>query len=297
MIYSLRLPHHVPLESSIPYDIVATSLNLDTNIVSRIFRYAITIGFFTEPFTDHVAHSKTTRMLATKSNALDAMGMILCELGPATDHYPEALEKFGASEELNETAYNIANQTDLAMYQFLATNPETERRFGSAMGFFSGDGSTEMRTLIEAFPWTSEEYDRTDFTTVDVGGGHGSVSTKLAAVTKKMRFVVQDKENEIVEGRSRLPDALKNRVDFQVHDFFMPQPVVDADVYLFRWILHNWGDKYVKSMLQNLIPALKKGARILVFEHVMEEGVDMLLSMKRERSGFRAYLTRRPPVC
>jgi hypothetical protein len=48
------------------------------------------------------------------------------------------------------------------------------------------------------------------------------------------------------------------------HDFFTPQPVKDADIYLYRWIFHNWDDEKSISILRNLIPALKKGAMIQV---------------------------------
>jgi hypothetical protein len=48
------------------------------------------------------------------------------------------------------------------------------------------------------------------------------------------------------------------------HDFFTPQAVKNADVYLYRWIFHNWDDEKSISILRNLIPALKKGVKIVV---------------------------------
>jgi hypothetical protein len=48
------------------------------------------------------------------------------------------------------------------------------------------------------------------------------------------------------------------------HDFFTPQAVKNVDVYLYRWIFHNWDDEKSISILRNLIPALKKGAKILI---------------------------------
>jgi O-methyltransferase domain len=48
------------------------------------------------------------------------------------------------------------------------------------------------------------------------------------------------------------------------HDFFTPQVVKDADIYLYRWIFHNWDDEKCIEILRNTIPALKKGARILI---------------------------------
>jgi hypothetical protein len=51
------------------------------------------------------------------------------------------------------------------------------------------------------------------------------------------------------------------------HDFFEPQTVV-ADIYLLRWILHNWSDKHCVRILRALTPALKPGARIVINEDV-----------------------------
>ncbi|KAF2448082.1 S-adenosyl-L-methionine-dependent methyltransferase [Karstenula rhodostoma CBS 690.94] len=282
MIYTLNLPHHVPLTGSTTYAAIATQVCVPEDHLTRLFRYAITIGFFAEPTASHVAHSPPSRLLALNPDAFDAMGMILHELGPATHAFPSALSRFAASPEPHETAYNIANKTDLGMYDFLAQHPSRARRFAGAMRFFSDDAVSYIRALLSAFPWTDAAQDREDFIVVDVGGGVGSVAVTLAEHTAHMRFVVQDKEEPVEEGRGVLPRGLEGRVEFQTHDFFTPQPRA-ADVYFFRWIFHNWSDKYCVRILQNLIPALKSGARVMVYEHVMEPGVDMLLSKKRER--------------
>ncbi|KAJ4355637.1 uncharacterized protein N0V89_003657 [Didymosphaeria variabile] len=219
-IYALKLPQHVPHADSIPYSTLSTLVGVPVDKLTRLIRYAVTLGFFTEPTPSHVAHSDTSRLLATNPDAFDAMGMILNELGPATHAFPDALTRFGTSEEPNETAYNIANKTDLGIYDFLAQNPERGRRFGGAMRLFSGDGGSYIQQLLSAFPWTSPTHDREDFVVVDVGGGHGSVSVKLAETTKSMRFVVQDMAPQVQEGRRLLPEKLEGRVEFQVHDFF-----------------------------------------------------------------------------
>ncbi|KAI2609227.1 hypothetical protein GGR54DRAFT_618215 [Hypoxylon sp. NC1633] len=58
-------------------------------------------------------------------------------------------------------------------------------------------------------------------------------------------------------------------VEVMVYDFFEEQPVKDADVYVYRWILYNWPDKYCVKILRALVPALKPVSRILVVEQVM----------------------------
>ena len=87
-----------------------------------------------------------------------------------------------------------------------------------------------------------------------------------------LQFIVQDFEAvALASGASDVPSGLKDRVEFMSHDFMTEQPVKNADVYLFRWILHNWSDLYFIRILRNLIPALKKGAVILVNDFVLPE--------------------------
>ncbi len=105
---------------------------------------------------------------------------------------------------------------------------------------------------------------------VDVGGGRGHVAIPLAQRYRSLHLVVQDMA-QVVEGAvSELPSELTSRVTFMAHDFFAEQPV-EADVYYFRWIFHNWSDKYAMQILRCLIPALKHGARVVIQDTCLPE--------------------------
>jgi hypothetical protein len=69
---------------------------------------------------------------------------------------------------------------------------------------------------------------------------------------------------------AKVPDALVDRVRLTTHDFFTPQTEV-ADVYFFRMIFHGFADKYCVRILRALIPALKKGARIVINDGALPE--------------------------
>lgn len=86
-----------------------------------------------------------------------------------------------------------------------------------------------------------------------------------------MSFVVQDLEPVIAAAQKDVPHDLTDRVKFTVHDFLTEQPVQGADIYFFRWILHNWSDKYAIKILQNLIPALKPGAKVIINDNVLPQ--------------------------
>lgn len=79
-----------------------------------------------------------------------------------------------------------------------------------------------------------------------------------------MRCIVQDMPAVVQWSRSHLAVHLQGRVEVMEHDFWTEQPVRDADVYYFRWIFHDWSDKWAVKILRQLIPALKTGARVLI---------------------------------
>lgn len=107
--------------------------------------------------------------------------------------------------------------------------------------------------------------------TSKVGGSNGFVSLRLASAFPDLHFTVQDLKDVVASGASSIPPDLEGRIKLMPHDFLTEQSIKGADVYLFRWILHNWSDLYCIRILRNLIPALKRGAMILVNDNVLPE--------------------------
>ena len=139
----------------------------------------------------------------------------------------------------------------------------------------------DINHLIRGYSWA--ELDIKGGSVVDIGGGHGGVSRALAAATSRMHFIVQDLPGTVEEGEALLPVELKGRITFMTHDFFNPQPVRGAEVYFFRFILHNWSDKYATIILRNLIPAMKDGARVVIYEFLPADVASTAWSDKQGR--------------
>ena len=98
-----------------------------------------------------------------------------------------------------------------------------------------------------------------------MGGNQGYVSFAIANAFPNLNFIVQDTAGMRTPGTiGAVPETLRSRVQLTTHDFFTPQVVVGADVYLLRMILHGFSDKYCVEILRALVPALKRGARIVV---------------------------------
>ncbi|KAM3074300.1 hypothetical protein ACMFMF_006316 [Clarireedia jacksonii] len=278
-IYRYKLAQAVPLSGSATFAEIAQASGLREDLVERFLRQAMCSHIFTEDVPGHVRHTATSQLLASNPDAHDAVGMMTCDLSPAGMKTLDALEKYPNSGENNETGWALHAEPGISPFDFMAKNPERARRFGAGMRYFSSGQHWDLGLLARGYPWAA--LDRPGAVFVDVGGGHGTVSQYLARETKYLEFVVQDLPGTVEAGRKVLPRDLESRVRFFEHDFFTEQPVRGADVYFFRWILHNWSDGYCRRILRALRPALKKGARVLVYEYVLAEGPETRLSRKQ----------------
>ena len=95
---------------------------------------------------------------------------------------------------------------------------------------------------------------------------------------------MQDLPNTVIQGQESLPPAYAGRISFMAHDFFQPQPIKEANVYLFRWILHNWADPYAEKILRNTVDVMKPGSKIIVQEQMPDatsEGIRWSTKSKR----------------
>ena len=135
----------------------------------------------------------------------------------------------------------------------------------SSFASYKGNGP---EFLAKGYPWASLG----DMTVVDVGGSEGKYSTALAHSFPNLKFIVQDLPAVVraVGTKQLVPPELADRVTFMAHDMLQEQPV-SADVYLYRWVFHDWPDAYVVKILRQLIPSFKPGARLIIDDTILPE--------------------------
>ncbi|KAI0806484.1 S-adenosyl-L-methionine-dependent methyltransferase [Xylaria sp. FL0064] len=186
----------------------------------------------------------------------------------------DAMEK-SSSESPNETGFCLANNTTKSIYEILAEDPERAMRFAASMKSFDHFPGWAISQVPKLYDWASLG----DARVVDVGGSQGHVAIELAKSFQSLTFLVQDMEMVVKD--AQVPEELDGRVEFMAHEIFAPQPVA-ADVYFFRLIFHNWGDKKALEILRAQIPAIKPGAMILIQDGIMPEPGHMPLWRERD---------------
>jgi 6-hydroxytryprostatin B O-methyltransferase len=256
----------VPTDKTISYSTLADKLGVNESQLKRVLRYVMTKGIFAED-DGAVAHTITSRLLLNEGIA--TLSRYSSDRGwPIASRFNDAIDKWGhGAQEPNQTAFNVFKDTTLSMFEYHEQHPEFGADFHTVMQQFTKTPPMSHKHIKSAFEWSSLSH----ATIIDVGGslGHGSIA--ILEENPTLTCIVQDLPKTVVQATnpatSIVPSHLADRISFQEHSFFDPQPVT-ADIYFLRMIFHDWADKYARTILQNLLVAMKPGARILIMDYV-----------------------------
>lgn len=236
----LRLFDHVdPGETPTSLATIAERSGADMDLIERILRVLTQIYCFEEVSKGQFRHNGVSSSLLVPP--LASLIDFCCDDGfKAAAFMSDTLEaeNWQTVADPSRSAFSKAFGTSLGMFDhYKIEQPSKGDRFAFAMA-----GSEVVKPLTEdIYPFHKLP---TGARVVDVGGGLGSVSARIAAKIDHIKFVVQDQPDVVeVAVDMGMDEELQKRVEFQSHDFFQEQPVKGADVYLLRFILHDHPDK------------------------------------------------------
>ncbi|MCJ1246390.1 hypothetical protein MMC30_003597 [Trapelia coarctata] len=265
-IHRYKIAQKLGLNGRKTYKQIADECGLDEDDTRHMLRLAITDHLFEEPENGTIAHTAATQLLAVNPLLSAWTGVATHENWPSMIHMSYALSKWPGSEEpFGHSAYSLAHNIYDNPFDVWEKDPQRAKQFADGMSFIRSDPGFDPKHLINGYDFASVGQG----IFVDIGGSHGPVSIAVARAYPSLRCIVQDMPGTVKSGEAALPAELKDRVSFMAHDFWTEQPVKGADIYFFSWIFHDWADKYGVKILRQLIPALKRGARILVYDICM----------------------------
>lgn len=261
----------VPLPpSAISYQDLAREARVPETMVRAASRMVMTMGLLGETPDGRLCHNALSAPFVEDPHLRVWLLHLVNQNIPLMRGMIGASEKYGETKKLNETAYNVAHNTDLTFFEHLRSLPELESEFDAYMksqAVVNKGASVEF--LLQGFNWSSLAEEAL---VVDVGGGSGSASMAVAAAYPSLRFVVQDQALPISNAKERLATAdpaVSKRIQLMEHDFFKAQPVVHAAVYLLRMIIHDWPDEEAVKILRQQADAMGPDGRILIMDMVV----------------------------
>ncbi|KAI8630646.1 putative O-methyltransferase [Xylariaceae sp. FL1651] len=272
LITRLQIPQHVPIGSSISAGELAEAIRMPEALVARVIRYAIANGIFVEEEKPgYFRHSAASAALVRNPHLSNIVHFGTEFLGNILLKVPETVvAKRDDPDGAPAAAFNVAYRTDESLFTLFQKNADLNTKYHEYLVGRVNTPLWSVDRLRAAWPWESLG----DVTVIDVGGSSGHTAQYLASLMPTAKFIVQDSNTSALEMGRRAVEtlaadsSLKSRISFQEYDFFTPQPV-EADIYIYRHILHDWNDADSVKILASLLPALKPGARVLISEGIV----------------------------
>lgn len=174
-----------------------------------------------------------------------------------------------------------------SVWEYFTEHPDEGARFGEAMRELT---AIDLGALARAYPWPREGV------ICDVAGGIGTLLAAILQRRPNTRGVLVDAPEVLEEAEPFLRSlGVQERVERRAGDLF-GELDAQADVYVLKWILHDWSDEASLRILRSLRRSMPSGSRVVVIDQHLEPGrpspvtsmVDLLMLVEceggRERS-------------
>ena len=229
----------------------------DADGLERLLRAAVMLGFVVYAEGQYCA---TARLEVLREDAPVSLKYWAISLaGPGHwgpwGRFPEAV-KTGA---VQSTA-----ALGLSLFEHFAANPQEAADFMRFMQASAESVQAEVLRLVDLSGATCA---------VDVGGGNGALLCALAQANPHIRGVVYDLPHSRDAGQAFADSrGLADRITIESGDFFASVPA--GDVYLMKWILHDWNDSACIKILSNCRRAIAGQGRLVLVEYRLGEMSD-----------------------
>jgi hypothetical protein len=141
-----------------------------------------------------------------------------------------------------------------SIWEHFTKHPDEGARFGRAMREMT---AIDVALLARAYPWPRKGV------ICDVAGGIGTLLAAILARRKRARGILVEEAAVLAEAEHFLADqGLGGRVERITGDLFAGLEA-RADVYVMKWILHDWNDEACVQMLQNIKATMPPGAKVV----------------------------------
>lgn len=235
---------------------VAEEIGADRDAMLRLLRAAATLGWVSEVGRDR--YQLTTAGEFLRGDSPGSMREQALAIGGS----PRIWGLYADLGQVVMTGRSTA--TDVlggSLWDYYAAHPEEAEHFCSAMAAISAGASADIVAAMRP-----PDHGRI----VDVGGTHGELLAALLARAPRAQGVLFDRPQVIEEARRRLTDSpVADRIELCGGDFFDTVP--QADLYLLKWVIHNWDDERAHRILTTCRQAAAPAARIAVIEQLLPE--------------------------
>ena len=240
---------------------LATATGVHAPALYRVLRALASVGVFAET---KGGRFKLTPLAATLQTGLPASmhgWALMINENWGWDAWKELLYGVKTDEVPFLKAHGVP------VFEYLEKDPEDLEVFGESMTSLS---RTENPAIAAAYRFSGLR------TLVDVGGGHGSLLATILKANPKLKGVLFDRGAVIARAENDqhvTAKGITERCRLESGNFFEGVPM-GGDVYIMKYILHDWNDEECVKILTNCRAAMNEKWKVLVVDNVIAPGND-----------------------
>jgi hypothetical protein len=245
-------------DGPVSIDELANKTNTDSSALFRILRALESVGIFTQVSPRVFANSTSSEFL--RKDVPESQHHVILAHSCRGYTFNDAWE--GISDVVKTGKPGLDLKYGFDLWELCRRKPEVGVNFNESVRTF---GDSSMASVAGAFDWTQ-------FPVIaDIGGGTGKQLMTILDKAPNSRGILFDQSHLSKEVMSH------DRMEFVPGNFFQKVPS-GADLYILRWIIHDWPWPQKKQILKCMREAMKRGARVILVEALIPDGPEFSLS-------------------
>lgn len=239
-----------------PVERLAQKVGAEPDSLRRLLNALSAFGVFARDGEDRFAHTPLSRVLRSDDPATQRS---FVESIYGDEHY-EAWGVFDQTLRTGRTAFDL--KFGKPVFEYFGEHPQSAQLFSQAM--------TATTKIVEQSMFEAHSF-RPFTLAVDVGGSLGSLLRGVLARHPDAEGILFDRPRLVEQAEAvwaGTPEASRMRA--VGGDFFEAVPE-GGDLYLLKFILHDWTDQQCVQILKNIRSAIRPDGRLAVMEIVLPD--------------------------
>ncbi|MGV9803425.1 methyltransferase [Mycobacterium sp. NPDC003449] len=236
---------------------IAAAESTEVNATRRLIRACASLDLVKS--RDGVHFTGTPLLGTLRANHPNSLrGMALAQAAPG--HW-QSWGRFPDAVRHGEPQIKAAHGQFDTIFDYLAGHLDEATHFTEAMSNLSATAAIDIAGLIDT---RNVEF------ALDIGGANGEVIRAMMRANPHLRGGVFDLPYVLPDAEEAArKDGLSERFTATGGDFFESVPA--SDLYVLKYILHDWDDTDCIRILTNCRNSLGKGGRIVTIDHLVGE--------------------------
>jgi hypothetical protein len=239
-------------DAPVGLDRLAPATGARPDMLRRLMNALAASGLFERSAGGSFAHNELSRVLRRDHPASQRA---IVEIVFGDEHY-DAWGVLDRTLVSGTTAFDL--RYGMPVFEHFAKHPDRAAAFSEAM--------TSTTRMLEDAILAAHSFRPFDLA-VDVGGSEGSLLRSILARHPDARGIIFDRAEVVDAVRPTLEGS---RITAEAGNFF-ESVSPGGDLYLLKFILHDWTDAQCSQILEHVRAAVRPGGRVALFEMVLPD--------------------------